>query len=417
MKTGSVMPGAMLGILGGGQLGRMFTMAAQRMGYRVTVLDPDEHSPASGIADRHLRADYLDSAALRELGSSCSAFTTEFENVPARSLKTLAEYGVVSPAANSVAIAQDRILEKQFLADSGFEVVPYAVIQDGQDPQNVKSILPESWSESSSALFPGILKISRLGYDGKGQQRVNNKGELDKAMVAMGRAPCILEQRVALSSEVSVVVARGFDGEVETFPVSENQHRGGILDISIVPARVAPEIIQKACDIAVRIAEKLDYRGVLCVEFFILEEGPDSRLLVNEIAPRPHNSGHYTIDACVTSQFEQQVRALCGIPLGSTAMRGAAVMVNLLGDLWQKGEPPWQEVLRHPNVKLHLYGKLAARPGRKMGHYTVIAETVDAGLQLALEIKEALAAFLCPEQYSRHNTHDSAYSVHSVQSA
>jgi 5-(carboxyamino)imidazole ribonucleotide synthase len=410
MKTGSVMPGAMLGILGGGQLGRMFTMAAQRMGYRVTVLDPEEHSPASGIADRHLRAGYLDPAALRELGSSCSAFTTEFENVPAHSLKTLAEYGAVSPAASSVAIAQDRILEKQFLVDSGFEVVPYAVIQDGQELQNVKSVLPGARPESSSALFPGILKISRLGYDGKGQQQVNSQADLDKAVVALGHEPCILEQRMALSSEVSVVVARGFDGEVATFPVSENQHRNGILDISIVPARVAPEIIQKAREIAVRIAEKLDYRGVLCVEFFILDGGSEARLLVNEIAPRPHNSGHYTMDACVTSQFEQQVRALCGIPLGSTAMHGTAVMVNLLGDLWRKGEPPWQEVLRHPNVKLHLYGKLAARPGRKMGHYTVLAETVEAGLQLALEIKQSLAACSAPEQRSMQN----GYSAHSI---
>lgn len=414
MRTGSIMPGAMLGILGGGQLGRMFTMAAQRMGYRVTVLDPDEHSPASNIAERHVRADYLDSAALRELGSSCAAFTTEFENVPADSLKTLAEYGVVSPAASSVAIAQDRILEKQFLADSGFEVVPYAIIQDGKGSWNVKSMFPGARSESSSALLPGILKISRLGYDGKGQQGVSSQVELDEAWAAMDHEPCVLEQRVTLSSEVSVVVARGFDGEVATFPVSENQHRNGILDISIVPARVAPEIIRKACGIAVHIAEKLDYRGVLCVEFFILGDGPEPGILVNEIAPRPHNSGHYTMDACVTSQFEQQVRALCGIPLGSTAMRGAAVMVNLLGDLWREGEPPWQEVLRHPNVKLHLYGKLAARPGRKMGHYTVLAETVEAGLQLALEIKEALAASLCPEQRSRHDAHDSAHSAQSA---
>jgi len=411
MRTGSIMPGEMLGILGGGQLGRMFTMAAQSMGYRVTVLDPAEQSPASSVAERHLRADYLDLVALRELGSSCSAVTTEFENVPADSLKTLAGYGVVSPAASSVAVAQDRILEKQFLADSGFDVVPYAVIQDGQGGRNIKSLGEHAHSKPISALFPGILKISRLGYDGKGQQRVNSQGDLDKALRAINHAPCILEQRVALSSEVSVVVARGFDGEVETFPVSENQHRSGILDISIVPARVAPEIIWKAREIAIRIAEKLDYRGVLCVEFFILEEGPDTRLLVNEIAPRPHNSGHYTIDACVTSQFEQQVRTLCGIPLGSTAMQGAAVMVNLLGDLWREGEPPWQEVLRHPNVKLHLYGKLAAHPGRKMGHYTVIAKTVDAGLQLALEIKESLAASLCPEQRSMRDPLDSAHNM------
>jgi 5-(carboxyamino)imidazole ribonucleotide synthase len=380
------------------------------MGYRVAVLDPEEHSPASGIADRHLRAGYLDSTALRELGSSCSAFTTEFENVPAHSLKTLAEYGVVSPAASSVAIAQDRILEKRFLAGSGFEVVPYAVIQGGRAPQDVESVLPGACPESNSALFPGILKISRLGYDGKGQQGVNSQADLDKAVIAMGHEPCVLEQRVALSSEVSVVVARGFDGEVVTFPVSENQHRNGILDISIVPARVAPEIIQKARETAVRIAEKLDYRGVLCVEFFILDGIPEVRLLVNEIAPRPHNSGHYTIDTCVTSQFEQQVRALCGIPLGSTAMRGAAVMVNLLGDLWRQGEPPWEKVLRHPNVKLHLYGKLAARPARKMGHYTVLAETVEAGLQLALEIKQSLAACSAPERRSMQN----GYSAHSI---
>jgi 5-(carboxyamino)imidazole ribonucleotide synthase len=410
MKTRGVMPGAMLGILGGGQLGRMFTMAAQRMGYRVTVLDPAEHSPASSIADRHLRAGYLDSAALRELGLSCSAVTTEFENVPADSLNALSEYAVVSPAASSVAIAQDRILEKEFLADNGFGVVPYAVIQDGRDSQNVKKILPRAHSGSLPALFPGILKISRLGYDGKGQQWVNSQAELDDALLAMNHEPCILEQRVTLGGEVSVIVARGLDGEVQTFPVSENQHRGGILDISIVPARFSPEIIQDARRIAVRIAEKLDYQGVLCVEFFILAGEPDIRLLVNEIAPRPHNSGHYTIDACMTSQFEQQVRALCGLPLGSTTMHGAAVTVNLLGDLWQKGEPPWQEVLRHPNVKLHLYGKLAARPGRKMGHYTVLAETVEAGLQLALEIKQSLVACFGPEQRSMHEAH-SAYSA------
>lgn len=410
MKTGSIMPGEMLGILGGGQLGRMFIMAAQRMGYRVTVLDPAERSPASSIAERHLCADYLDPIALRELGLSCSGVTTEFENVPADSLETLAEYGVVSPAAGSVSIAQDRILEKRFLADSGFEIVPYAVIQDGQDPQNVKSLLPRAHSEPISALFPGILKISRLGYDGKGQQRVNSQAELDKALLAMDHEPCVLEQRVALSSEVSVVVVRGFDGEVEIFPVSENQHRDGILDISIIPARVAPEIIQKAREIAISIAEKLDYRGVLCVEFFILNSGPEARLLVNEIAPRPHNSGHYTIDACVTSQFEQQVRALCGIPLGSTAMRGVAVMVNLLGDLWRMGEPPWQEVLRHPNVKLHLYGKQGAQPGRKMGHYTVIAETVEAGLRLALEIKQSLATCSGAEQRKLQN----GYGAHSM---
>jgi 5-(carboxyamino)imidazole ribonucleotide synthase len=383
----SIMPGAMLGLLGGGQLGRMFTMAAQSMGYRVTVLDPANGGPASGLADRHLHADYLDSDALRELGSTCAGVTTEFENVPAESLRTLAEHCVVSPAANSVAVAQNRILEKNFLAAGGFGVAPYAVIQNSSNPHNSDGVTPQKRPELFPGLFPGILKISRFGYDGKGQVRVNNPAELDRAFIGMNREPCVLEKLLPLESEVSVIVSRSFDGEVATFPVSENQHRNGILDISIIPARASPAIIQNARDIAVRIAEKLDYRGVLCVEFFVFADG---RLLVNEIAPRPHNSGHYSIDACVTSQFEQQVRILCGMPLGSTAMHEAAVMVNLLGDLWQGGEPKWEQVLRHPYVKLHLYGKLEARPGRKMGHYTVLAESTEAALQLALEIKQSL---------------------------
>lgn len=383
----SIMPGAMLGLLGGGQLGRMFTMSAQSMGYRVTVVDPSDTSPSTGIADRHLRTDYLDSDTLRELASTCAGVTTEFENVPAESLRILAEHCVVSPAANSVAVAQNRILEKNFLAANGFGVAPYAVIQNSNNSHNLNGALSHKQPELFPGLFPGILKISRFGYDGKGQTRVNNSIELDRAFTGMKREPCVLEKQLPLESEVSVIVSRGFDGEVTTFPVSENQHRNGILDVSIIPARASPAIIQNAREIAIRIAEKLDYRGVLCVEFFVLANG---RLLVNEIAPRPHNSGHYSIDACVTSQFEQQVRILCGMPLGSTAMHGAAVMVNLLGDLWQKGEPKWEQVLRHPYVKLHLYGKLDARPGRKMGHYTVLAETVEAALQLALEIKQSL---------------------------
>ena len=374
----SIMPGAMLGLLGGGQLGRMFIMAAHSMGYRVTVLDPAKDSPSSSVADRHLRADYLDGDTLYKLGSTCAGITTEFENVPAESIRTLAEHGVVSPAASSIAVAQNRILEKKFIVANGFEAVPYAVIQNSH---NSNGALLQAHPE----LFPGLLKVSRFGYDGKGQIRVNNVTELDAAFTGLGREPCVLEQLLPLESEVSVIVARGFDGAVTTFPVSENQHRNGILDVSIVPARISSEI-------AVDIAEKLDHRGVLCVEFFVLADGPHRKLLVNEIAPRPHNSGHYTIDACITSQFEQQLRILCGIPLGSTAMHGAAVMVNLLGDLWQRGEPKWAEVLRHPSVKLHLYGKLAARPGRKMGHYTVLADTTDAALQLALEIKQALSS-------------------------
>ncbi|MEO7559285.1 MAG: 5-(carboxyamino)imidazole ribonucleotide synthase, partial [Nitrosospira sp.] len=308
---------------------------------------------------------------------------TEFENVPAESIRTLAEHGVVSPAASSIAVAQNRILEKKFIATNGFEVVPYAVIQNSHSSNGA---LPQAHPE----LFPGLLKVSRFGYDGKGQVRVNNAAELDSAFNGFSREPCVLEQLLPLESEVSVIVARGFDGEVATFPASENQHRNGILDVSIVPARISTEIVQRAREIAVDIAEKLDHRGVLCVEFFVLADGSHQKLLVNEIAPRPHNSGHYTIDACITSQFEQQLRILCGIPLGSTTMHGAAVMVNLLGDLWQRGEPEWEKVLRHPSVKLHLYGKLAALPGRKMGHYTVLADTTEAALQLAVEIKQAL---------------------------
>ena len=386
----SIRPGAMLGLLGGGQLGRMFIMAAQRMGYRVTVLDPAEGNPSSSVANRHLRADYLDADALGELASTCAGVTTEFENVPAESLRILAEHCVISPAANSVAIAQDRILEKNFLAANGLGVVPYAVIQNSHELHkslNLDEVSPQKRPELFPGLFPGILKVSRFGYDGKGQVRVKNAIELDHALSGMNRTACVLEKLLSLEREVSVIVSRGFDGEVNTFPVSENQHRNGILDVSIVPARVSEAVVQKAREIAVRVAEKLDYRGVLCVEFFVLADG---RLLVNEIAPRPHNSGHYTIDACATSQFEQQVRILCGLSLGSTAMHGAAVMVNLLGDLWQRGEPEWELLRRHPNVELHLYGKLDARPGRKMGHYTVLAETTEAALQLALEIKQSL---------------------------
>ncbi|SEK39070.1 5-(carboxyamino)imidazole ribonucleotide synthase [Nitrosovibrio tenuis] len=383
----SIAPGAMLGLLGGGQLGRMFTMAAQSMGYRVTVLDPADNSPSSSIADRHLRADYLDRDALRELGLSCAGVTTEFENVPAEALRTLAEYCVVSPASSSVAVAQNRIQEKKFLTANGFEVAPYIVIHNPGNSHSVNGSALQAHPETYSHLFPGILKLSHLGYDGRGQVPVNNAAELESAFAGMNREPCVLEKLMPLESEISVIVGRGFDGEAVTFPVPENQHRRGILDVSIVPARVSPDIIRKAQEIASDIAGKLGYHGVLCVEFFVLAAG---KLVVNEVAPRPHNSGHYTIDACITSQFEQQVRILCGMPLGSIEMRGAAVMVNLLGDLWRQEEPDWKRVLRYPNVKLHLYGKVAARPGRKMGHYTVLDETAEAALQLALEIKQSL---------------------------
>jgi len=373
-----IAPGATLGLLGGGQLGRMFTMAAQSMGYRVTVLDPSGESPAGSVADDHVCTDYLDPAGLGRLAHLCTAATTEFENVPAESLRFLANHCVVSPSAESVAVAQDRIHEKRFLAENGFAVVPFAVIASARD----LNALEED-------LFPGILKVSRLGYDGKGQHRVAGRDEAGYAFATLGGEPCVLERQVPLEREVSVIVARSTEGRVATFPVAENQHRHGILDVSIAPARVPEVLAAQAREIAVKVAATLDYRGVICVEIFVLEDG---QLLVNEIAPRPHNSGHYTIDACYTSQFEQQVRVLCGLPLGDTAMHSPAVMVNLLGDLWRQGDPDWTPVLASPRAKLHLYGKREARPGRKMGHCTVLAPDLNAAIAESLAIRGRLRA-------------------------
>lgn len=369
-------PGASLGLLGGGQLGRMFTMAAQSMGYRVVVLDPGQYSPAGSVADAHITADYLDARGLDALAARCAAVTTEFENVPAESLRRLAKRCAVSPGADSVAVAQDRIAEKAFLAAAGLAVGPYKVVHTAQDLQH-----------GVEALLPGILKRSRLGYDGKGQVRVERAEELGPAFLALGAEPCVLEQFLPLALELSCVVARGADGEIVSFPICENQHAAGILDVTIAPARITPALAEAARTAAVRVAERLDYQGVLCVEFFVLRDG---NLLANEIAPRPHNSGHYTIDACFTSQFEQQVRVLCGMPLGDSALHCPAVMVNLLGELWAAGEPRWDHVLQHPRAKLHLYGKSEARTGRKMGHFTVLADSVEDALATALQIREKL---------------------------
>jgi 5-(carboxyamino)imidazole ribonucleotide synthase len=373
-----VAPGAWLGLLGGGQLGRMFTMAAQSMGYKVVVVDPGEHSPAGFVADEHLRAGYLDESALNELASRCKAVTTEFENVPAEALRRLARHCVVSPAADSVAVAQDRIREKRFLAGIGLATAPFTVIERERDIDTL-----------DATLLPGILKRARFGYDGKGQVGVGTLDELRTAFWALGAEACVLERRLDLQLEVSCVVARGFDGEVRTFPVAENAHVSGILDVSIVPARIDPALANRARDATVRVAEALDYRGVLCVEFFVVASG---ELLANEIAPRPHNSGHYTIDGCITSQFEQQARVMCGLPLGDTGSHCPSVMVNLLGELWDAGEPDWTHVLSHPRAKLHLYGKEAARLGRKMGHFTVLDDDLPRAIATAASIKARLDA-------------------------
>jgi len=380
----SIPPGAWLGLLGGGQLGRMFCMAAQSLGYKVVVLDPGGDSPAGSVADRHIRADYLDPRGLADLAALASAATTEFENVPATALEFLARTARVTPSAASVAIAQDRISEKMFLAGHGFAVTPFAVLRSQDDARG-----------ADEQLLPGIVKSARLGYDGKGQASVNSRADVESAWRAMQGLPCVLERRVRLACEVSVIVARNERHETVTWPVAENMHRDGILDVSIVPARVSGDVTSRARDIATRIAAALDYRGVLCVEMFVAD---DDVLLVNEIAPRPHNSGHYGIDACVTSQFEQQARVLADLPLGETRQHTPAVMVNLLGDLWFDSpnatvprEPAWRDVLKDPQAKLHLYGKAEPRRGRKMGHVTCLGATLEDAIASARSVKRTLA--------------------------
>jgi len=370
-----IAPGAWLGLLGGGQLGRMFSMAAQSMGYRVMVVDPGEHSPAGDVADACIRADYLDDAALTQLANRCAAVTTEFENVPAQALSRLAQSCFVTPSADSVSVAQDRIREKAFLAGV-VGVGPYAVIRTEDD-------LGVALDPS---LLPGILKRSRFGYDGKGQMRVQDIESARAAFRAMGSEPCMLERMLAFDCELSVVVARSDTGTCVAYPAAENIHEGGILDVSIVPGRIAPQIAREAQEATRAVAERLDYVGVLCVEFFLV----GGRLLANEIAPRPHNSGHYTIDACITSQFEQQARIMARLPLGSAAIHGPSVMVNLLGETWEGGEPHWDRLLAHPGAKLHLYGKREARRGRKMGHFTLLGERVDEALAQALALRASL---------------------------
>jgi 5-(carboxyamino)imidazole ribonucleotide synthase len=361
---------AMLGMLGGGQLGRFFVIAAHELGYQVTVLDPDKNSPAGKIADVHLCANYDDETALKQMAETCQAVTTEFENVPAATLEKLALTTTVRPSAACVAIAQNRVLEKNFIKEAGLPVAPFKVIEQQAD-------MPDD----DSALYPAILKVARFGYDGKGQARVKNQAEALKAFADFKQEVCVLEQMLPLDLEVSVVLARDANGHIEAFSTAENSHLNGILDISIAPARCSEVVKANAQELAKKLAEKLDYVGVLGVEFFIV----GTRLLVNEIAPRPHNSGHYTIDACVTNQFEQQVRVMTGLALGSPALHSHAVMVNILGDSWVNGkEPAWDKALSHPNLKLHLYGKHEPRKGRKMGHFTVIGDHADAVHNVAL---------------------------------
>jgi len=381
-----IYPPATLGMLGGGQLGRFFVAAAHEMGYQVWVLDPDPKSPAGKIADRHLCVSYDDHAALDEFASACAAVTTEFENVPAATLEYLAKFIPVRPNATAVAICQQRVSEKNFLRDNGFPHGSYREIKVAEDLLSVPT-----------TMFPAILKIARFGYDGKGQAVVENVTEAQQAFAQFKGETCVLEQRLQLDYEISVVLARDAEGHVRTFPVAENRHQRGILDVSIAApgaSAATADLTQQAERVAVEISAKLGYIGTMGVEFFVSQ----GQLFVNEMAPRPHNSGHYTIDACVSDQFEQQVRALCGLPLGDSQAHSAAVMVNLLGDLWYHGEtyrePDWSALLAVPNLKLHLYGKHHARPGRKMGHFTVIDNDPERALALALQARAAIGIAL-----------------------
>ncbi|MDD2693055.1 MAG: 5-(carboxyamino)imidazole ribonucleotide synthase [Simplicispira sp.] len=372
-----LLPGATLGVLGGGQLGRMFAHAAQAMGYFTVVLDPDPVSPAGLVSHHHIQTGYEDPDGLARLAALSDAVTTEFENVPAASLAALAGQCPVAPAARAVAVAQDRAQEKAHFVRCGVPCAPYAVIETAAQLAAI-----------SGDLLPGILKTARMGYDGKGQVRVATPAELAAAWDSVGQVPCVLEKMLPLALECSVIVARGADGSVVNLPVQRNLHRNGILAVTeVYEQNLPPALAQQAVAASKSIATGLHYVGVLCVEFFVLQDGS---LVVNEIAPRPHNSGHYSQNACDVSQFELQVRALVGLPLVQPRQHSAAVMLNLLGDLWfAHGDvahtPPWDQVLALPGTHLHLYGKTQAKHGRKMGHLNITAATAEAARATALQ--------------------------------
>lgn len=379
MNTNPILPPSMLGILGGGQLGRMFTIAAKTMGYRVTVLDPDPVAPAAAFADRHICAAFNDSQALQEL-AQCAAVTTEFENVDADAMRFLAQHTRVSPSGDCVAIAQNRILEKARIKQAGLQTARYQAILTADDI-----------NERCAALFPAILKTATLGYDGKGQVRVHSLDELRSAFTQLKEVPCVLEQMVDLRGEISVIVCRLNQEQIISFDPAENIHENGILAYSIVPARLPADVQQQAQQMAKQLAHELDYVGVLAVEMFVV--GDTNQLIVNEIAPRPHNSGHHTIDACASSQFQQQVRIMCHLPPADTRLLSSCTMANILGDVWgaDGSEPNWQDLQNHALAHLHLYGKTAARVGRKMGHFTVLSHDADTAFEQAQQLHQTLS--------------------------
>lgn len=372
-----VLPGATIGVLGSGQLGRMMAIAARRMGYRIHTFSPGEDTPTGQVADLEITADYEDLDAIRTFAKGVHVITFEFENVPTEAAAAAAEIVPVRPSGASLHITQQRAREKAFLADHGIPTTPCAVVRT----------LDELAVALGGIGVPAIVKTAAFGYDGKGQHRIQSIEDAERVWSLIGHQEAVVERMVDFSHELSVVAARGLDGAFAHFGATENTHENHILDLSVSPARVPGAVAAEAVSIAHAIMEQLEYVGVLCVEFFLTRDG---QLLVNEIAPRPHNSGHLTFDACLTSQFEQQVRAVCGLPLGSTAQMRPAAMVNLLGDLWMDGEPDWSSALAIPDVKLHLYGKPGPRVGRKMGHLTALADTVDEAVEKAVMARDLL---------------------------
>ena len=373
----AVLPGATVGVLGSGQLGRMFTIAARRMGYRVATLSPDQDSPTGQVADTEVVANYEDLDAIRRFARSVDVITFEFENVPSAATQAAEEIVPVRPGGHILHTTQNRLREKTFLAERGFPVTPFRAVSSAMELREALHGLGGR----------GVLKTAGFGYDGKGQARVDSEFEVDEVWPAYDGTTAILEAFIDFEREISVVAARGASGQFAHYGAVENRHRNHILDLTIAPAALPEEVAREAVRIAEGILESLDVVGVLCVEFFL---GRDGKLMVNELAPRPHNSGHFTFDASLTSQFEQQLRAVCGLPLGSTEQLKPAAMANLLGDLWEGGEPNWQAAAHFPDVKIHLYGKMDARHGRKMGHLTALAATPELAARRVWQAREAL---------------------------
>jgi 5-(carboxyamino)imidazole ribonucleotide synthase len=367
-------PGSTVGVMGSGQLGRMLAIAALRMGYRVHVFSPEKDTPAGQLAALEVAAPYEDPAAVEQFAAGVDLLTFEFENIPVQTIEWAAAHCPTRPAGSVLHICQHRLREKQFLAGAGIPVAPFAPVAHAAGLSAALATIGT----------PSILKTAAFGYDGKGQRKLNSPADAANLEIS---SPSILERFIPFDREISVLVARGLDGETATFPVCENIHRNHILDFTIAPARISPEVASSARTLAITVAEKLDLVGLLAVEMFLL---PDSTLLVNELAPRPHNSGHYTFDACITSQFEQQLRAVCGLPLGSTELLRPASMANLLGDLWAHREPDWAAAAAFPAVKIHLYGKTGPRPGRKMGHLTALAQDPDSAFAMVRDARASL---------------------------